>query len=87
MSVASTGTEGMGLTASEVKFFPVGAPGVFQVAYSPGESFEFVNTPGLPVYGRIMPDMKRNEFVEIEVDSYPLFMCTRPEMLQKGTAT
>ena len=32
--------------ADKVKFFPMGVPGMFKQALSPGESFEFVNTPG-----------------------------------------
>lgn len=71
----------------KAKFFPVGAPGVFEVAQSPAETFDFVNTPGLPVYGMIVPDDDRNTFVDIEVYSYPLFMCTRPEMLQSARRT
>lgn len=72
------------IASDEAKFFPVNST-AFEVAYSPGESFEFVNTPGQPIYPAIIPDLKRNEFVEIEASSYPLFICTRPEMLQFGT--
>jgi hypothetical protein len=69
---------------NDCRFFPVGAPGVFQVALSPLESLEFVNTPGQPLYAMTVPDRDRNMFVDIEVYSYPLHMCTRPEMLQRG---
>ncbi|WP_428485961.1 major capsid protein [Rhodopila sp.] len=68
----------------KVKFFPVGAPGVFQKGMAPGESFEWVNQPGKPRYVRIIPDEKRNEKVEIEATAYPLHICTRPDMLQSG---
>jgi hypothetical protein len=71
----------------KAKFFPVGAPGVFQVAMSPGESFDVVNTPGRPVYGMIVPDRDRNMFASIEAYSYPLYICTRPLMLQRGKRT
>jgi hypothetical protein len=71
----------------KAKFFPVNGNGVFQVAQSPGESFDYVNTPGLPVYGMVIPDEKRNAFVDLEVYSYPLYMCTRPAMLQSGKRT
>lgn len=66
------------------KFFPVNAPGVFQAAYAPAEFFDAVNMPGQPVYGMIIMDEKRNAWADIEVYSYPLFMCTRPKMLQRG---
>jgi hypothetical protein len=68
----------------KAKFFPRGAQGVFSVAYSPAETFDYVNTPGQPVYARTIPDDKRNQYVDLEVMSYPLFMCTRPKMLQRG---
>lgn len=71
----------------KAKFFPVNGNGVFEVAYSPAETFDYVNTPGLPVYGMVLPDEKRNAFVDLEVYSYPLFMCTRPAMLQSGKRT
>lgn len=71
--------------ANKCKFFPVGAPGVFQVAMSPGESLDMVNTLGRPVYGLIVPDPTvRKMYVDIEVYSYPLFICTRPLMLQSA---
>jgi hypothetical protein len=70
----------------EVKFFPVGAPGVFQRALAPGESFEWVNTPGKPIYVQPIFDLQRNAWWKQEVYSYPLHICTRPEMLQRGRA-
>lgn len=75
------------INTDKAKFFPVNGNGVFEVAYSPAETFDYVNTPGLPVYGLVLPDAKRNAFVELEVYSYPLFMCTRPAMLQSARRT
>lgn len=80
------GVESIGIKGYEAKFFPVGAPGVFQVAQSPGETFETVNTLGRDVYSMLIPDRKRNAFVDLEIYSYPLFMCTRPEMLLTAVA-
>lgn len=74
----------LAIEANKVKFFPVGAPGVFQVAYSPAETFDYVNTPGLPVYGMTIPDRDRNAWVRVEQYSYPLHICTRPEMLLRA---
>ncbi|HZR34350.1 MAG TPA: major capsid protein [Nevskia sp.] len=70
----------------KVKFFPVGAPGVFQVAYAPGETFEWVNTPGKPVYVIPIIDRDRNAWWKMEVYSYPLHIVTRPEVLRTGRA-
>ncbi|EHL97711.1 hypothetical protein HMPREF9946_03994 [Acetobacteraceae bacterium AT-5844] len=68
----------------KVKFFPVNAPGVFERAQAPGESFEWVNTPGKDAYVVPIIDRDRNSFWTQELYSYPLHICTRPEMLQRG---
>jgi hypothetical protein len=68
------------------KFFPVGAPGAFQVAWAPSESAQWINQPGKPIYVQPIIDRDRNEFFRSEVKSYPLHICTRPEMLLSGTA-
>lgn len=75
------------INTNEAKFFPVGGNQVFQHAMSPGESFEWVNTPGREFYSLAIPDEKRNAYVDIEVYSYPLFLCTRPAMLQRAKRT
>jgi hypothetical protein len=68
----------------KVKFFPVNAPGVFERALAPGENFEWVNTPGRPISVQPIFDRDRNAWWRQEVYSYPLHICTRPEMLQSG---
>lgn len=68
----------------KVKFFPVGAPGIFRRALAPGESFEWVNTPGKQMYVVPIFDRDRNEWWSVEVSSYPLHICTRPEVLFSG---
>jgi hypothetical protein len=72
------------VAAGKCKFFPWKGRDIFQKVMSPGESFDWVNTPGQDWYSRSIPDTKRNEFVEIEVMSYPQYVCLRPEMLQSG---
>jgi len=67
------------------KFFPAGA-GIFQEVFAPAdERFEFVGTPGQEAYSWIVLDEKRNEWADVEMRSYPLFMCTQPSAL--GSAT
>jgi len=74
--------------AGKAKFFPINAPGVFEVAYSPLESLSMANTPGADIYAMTIPDTSgRDMFVDIEVYSYPLFMCLRPEVLFSGRNT
>lgn len=69
------------------KFFPVDAPGAFEVGYSPAEFLPFANTPGEDVYALVITDKDRQAWVRPEVYSYPLFMCTRPGMLQRAKRT
>ncbi|MEX3635961.1 major capsid protein [Paraburkholderia sp. BR14320] len=70
----------------KVKFFPLNAPGIFRRALAPGESFQWVNTPGKPIYVVPIMDRDRNEWWKMEVSSYPLHICTRPEVLLSGRA-
>ena len=66
------------------KFFPQNASNVFSVSWAPAEFTPFVNTLGRPMYPMVLPDEKRQAFVDIEVYSYPLFMCKQPGMLFRG---
>lgn len=69
----------------KVKFF-ADAPGIFRVAYAPGETVDWVNTPGKPVYVLPIFDTQRRMWWKMEVYSYPLHICTRPETLLTGKA-
>ena len=71
---------------AQVKFFPVGAPGIFREAMAPGETVDWVNTPGKPVYILPIPDLQRRMWWQMEAYAYPLMICTRPETLLSGRA-
>jgi hypothetical protein len=73
--------------AGTCKFFPVGAPGAFVQAMSPGESMTWANTQGRPFYPMIVPDRDRDQWADVEIYSYPLFIAARPGMLQRATLT
>lgn len=73
------------IDADEVHFFPTDSRGVFKRFNSPGESFDMINTPGKDYYARTIVDDKRNEWVDIEVLSYPAYVLARPLAIQKGT--
>ncbi|WP_157218676.1 major capsid protein [Flavisphingomonas formosensis] len=68
----------------KVKFFPRNAPGVFEKAMAPGESFEWINTPGKERYVVPIFDRDRNSWWRMEAYEYPLFICKRPEVLRTG---
>ena len=73
------------VAAAEAKFFPANAPGVFKVAWAPSESMEAANQPGVPIRPLTLPDTSgRNAFVDVEVYSYPLYVCTRPLTLRRA---
>lgn len=80
-----TGGGAIAIPANKAKFFPRFAPDVFQVAWAPADSMEWVNTLGKPEYVQIIPDRDRQEWVKAEMTSYPLHICTRPELLFSGT--
>lgn len=83
--VSSMGGGTIAIPSNAVKFFPAGAPGVFQRGLAPSESFEWVNTLGKPEYAQMIFDRDRNEWVRAELSVYPLHICTRPEVLFTGT--
>lgn len=68
----------------KVKFFPENAPGVFEKAMAPGESFEWINTPGKERYVVPIFDRDRNSWWRMEAYEYPLHICKRPETLRTG---
>ena len=69
----------------KAKFFPVNAPGVFQVAWAPAEFIDIANQPGVPLRPLTLIDPSgRNAWVDVEVYSYPLYLCTRPLMLRSA---
>ncbi|WP_298981552.1 major capsid protein [uncultured Roseibium sp.] len=73
------------IPVDETKFFPVGARGVFQKYMSPADEFApFVNTKGQDTYALNIEDKDRQSWVKGELYSYPLYICTRPEVLQKA---
>lgn len=72
------------IPSDKAKFFPMGVRGVFQEAFAPAPTFEFVNTMGQEWYSRIITDMDRQEWAKVEVESHRLPICTRPDALLQG---
>lgn len=71
----------------EAKFFPVNAPGIFVKAMAPAEFGPFVNTRGQDTYALNVVDRDRQAWTKGELYSYPLYMCTQPDVLQKAVRT
>jgi len=72
--------------SGKVKFFPRGGRGLFKQGLGCAEFGEYVNTPGKERYVINIPDRDRNAWMKTEMYTYPLFYCTRPEMLLSGRA-
>jgi hypothetical protein len=76
--------ETMHIADDEVHFFPVGGNEVFHQVFAPGEFEPFINQPGRDIYALTIPDRDRGAWVRLEIYNYPLYICTRPEMLRRG---
>ena len=74
--------------SDKARFFPIGARGAFQVGWSPASEFKpYLNKRGREFYGMVLEDKTgRDEWDCVELYSYPLFICTRPEMLLRAKA-
>lgn len=72
------------INAAKCKFFPVGVRDLFQEALAPAPTFATVNTLGQAWYSRILVDDDRDEWVDLEMETHRLPICTRPEALLSG---
>lgn len=61
---------------------PMGVPGLFTTDFAPADYMETVNTNGLPYYAK-QELMRMNKGVELESQSNPITLCTRPEAVIK----
>jgi hypothetical protein len=60
--------------------FPLGVPNLFETVYAPADYEETVNQIGLPLYVKTAPDPSGfDRFRQVEISTYPLSYCTRPE--------
>ena len=66
------------------RFFPVGVPNLFLEINAPADYIETVNTEGMEYYVK-QEQMKFDKGIDMEVQSNPLIMPTRPRALIKGT--
>jgi hypothetical protein len=76
------------IAAGDAWFFPVGVPGMYLRRFAPADTFEAVNTIGLPRYSMARPDANApNRRAIVEVQSNVLHICTRPRAIRRGTNT
>lgn len=75
------------IAADECRFFPMGVPGMFEVAYAPADMMNTVNTIGLPRYAIPGRDPSgKDKYMSYEIQANPLPYCTRPQALLTGKA-
>ncbi|MCG6204193.1 major capsid protein [Rhodopseudomonas sp. HC1] len=72
--------------SQKARFFPIGARGAFKVGWAPASEFKpYLNKRGEEKVGLILEDKSgRDQWDRVELYSYPLFACTRPEMLLRA---
>lgn len=63
---------------------PVGVMDLFETHFAPADYMETVNTNGLPYYAK-QEMMRMNKGVELESQSNPISICTRPDVVVKLT--
>lgn len=74
------------LPSAKARIFPVGAPTLYRVFYAPADYVETVNTKGRPFYAK-QERMRFDKGVELQAQSNPLHICTRPRSLVEATYT
>jgi len=73
----------VGIAAGDAICFPKNTAGAFQRVLSPAESFGDIGTSGKSLYSRMVRDKDRDEYVDLEVRQYPLYVCRVPAMLRR----
>lgn len=73
------------VAAGEAYMVPEGVAELFSTYFAPADYMETVNTMGLPYYAK-QQLMDFNKGVEIETQSNPISVCTRPDAIIKLTA-
>jgi len=74
------------IAADKAHIFPVGVPGLFRSYYAPADYIETVNTVGQSRYAYMYP-MPNRKGMNLEVQTNPLHICTRPRVLVPARRT
>ncbi len=80
------GTSAVKIGDTDAYAVPMGIPGLFLTRFAPANYTETVNTLGLPYYAKSEP-MKMGKGYDIEAQSNPLNLCTRPAAIIKLTVS
>lgn len=77
----------VGIGTDDARLVPLGVPGLFQTHFGFADTFEFVNTAGLPVYLMQPPERQTSRGRVFEIQSNPLHLCTKPKALRRLART
>lgn len=73
------------IDTDEAYVFPLGT-NIFKTYFAPADYMETVNTLGLPIYSKILPDPSgADKFVKVDSQSNPMPLCLRPRAVVKVT--
>ena len=81
---AANGSQMIG--TDDAYIVPKGVPGLLLGRFGPADYMETVNTIGLPIYAKGIP-MANGKGIDIEMQSNPLHVLTRPRAVIKATRT
>ncbi len=74
------------IAANKAYAIPMGVPDLFKSFYAPAPYMETVNTVGLPFYAK-QKSLDYDLGLEVQVQSNPLHICTRPDVVVEITAS
>lgn len=74
------------IAATEARVAVLGVADLYITRFAPADYNQTVNTPGLPFYSQAV-EKPNNKGFDLEVQSNPISICTRPEVLRKLTLT
>lgn len=69
----------------EAIMFPTGVSRMLRTYHAPADFLETVGTVGMPMYAKASPDLKYNRWVDLLVETNPLFINTRPRAVLRIT--
>ena len=72
------------LDPKEAYLLPIGVPGMFKVTYAPADYVEVAGTTGIKYYAK-QERLPMDKGIQIECQTNPLVLCTRPAALCKIT--
>lgn len=70
------------IATDEARLIVRGVPKLYKTWFSPADYNETVNQKGLPLYTKLM-EKRNGKGYDLEVQSNPLSICTRPQILRK----